>query len=119
MLQIKVVEKIKPQISFSIMFSIMPFMRYVKKCGGAGETTDDNIKRSMRFTYCINKTTGTHSEYLIFVTFSRQKWFRERASICAFLFHAESVHRSDCRKPMPRILFSVPFGQFRRQLLSL
>ena len=37
--------------------------------GRAGHTTNDNIIRRMRISCWITKATGTHSEYVIFVTF--------------------------------------------------
>ena len=35
----------------------------------------------MRFACWINKATGIHSEYVIFIAFPQQQWLRERASI--------------------------------------
>jgi len=40
------------------------------KCGTSRKATDNNIKRRMRFAWWITKTTGTHSEYVIFSAFS-------------------------------------------------
>jgi len=35
----------------------------------------------MRVAYWILKAASTHSEYVIFIAFPRQKWFRESASM--------------------------------------
>jgi hypothetical protein len=37
-------------------------MRYVKKYGTAGQTTDGNVMRRMRVALWINNATNTHSE---------------------------------------------------------
>jgi hypothetical protein len=50
-----------------------------EKYGTARQTTDDNIIRRMRFACWITEATDTHSEYVIRITFRRQKWLRERA----------------------------------------
>jgi len=39
----------------------------MEKCGSAGQATDDNITRCVRFTCWITKATGTHSEYVILI----------------------------------------------------
>jgi hypothetical protein len=36
-------------------------MRYVEKYGRAGQATDDNITRRMRFACWMTKVTDTHS----------------------------------------------------------
>ena len=41
----------------------------MEKYGTARQTTDDSIIWRMRFLYCINKATDTHSEYVIFIAF--------------------------------------------------
>ena len=53
----------------------------VDKNGRARESTDDNIKRRMRFARRITKATETHSEYVIINAFPGQQWLRERASM--------------------------------------
>ena len=55
-----------------------------KKYGTAGEATNDNKTRRMRFASWIIKVTDTHSKYGILDAFPRQKWFRERASISRY-----------------------------------
>jgi hypothetical protein len=76
---------------------IIPFMKYVEKCGKTRQATDDNTMRRMRFTCCINKTTDTQSEYVILIFFPQQQWFREGAQCyiaCALpvLFAFISLH---------------------------
>jgi hypothetical protein len=39
-------------------------MDNVEKYCGAGQATDGNIIRRMRFARCIPKATDTHSEYV-------------------------------------------------------
>jgi hypothetical protein len=51
----------------------------MEKYGTAGQTTDDNIIRHMRFACWITKATGTHPEYEIIVAFAGQNSLRERA----------------------------------------
>jgi hypothetical protein len=53
----------------------------VEKYGRAGQATDDNIIRRMRFEYWVTKSTDTHSEYIILIAFPLQQWLRERASM--------------------------------------
>jgi len=39
----------------------------------------------MRFSCWITKATNTQSEHVIFITFPRQQWLRERASIRRYM----------------------------------
>jgi len=45
----------------------------VGKCGRASQAKDDNTVRRMRLACWITKATDTHLEYVIFITFPRQK----------------------------------------------
>jgi len=47
----------------------------------AGQATDDNKNRVMRFSRKITQATDTHTEYVTLVAFPRQQWLRERASM--------------------------------------
>jgi hypothetical protein len=47
--------------------------------GTARQATDHNITRRMYIACWMNKATGTHSEYVIFIAFSRQQWLGESA----------------------------------------
>ena len=49
------------------------------KCGRVGQTTDDNIIRSVRVARSVTKATDTHSEYVILIFFPLHQWLRERA----------------------------------------
>jgi hypothetical protein len=52
------------------------------------DRTDDNKIRRKRFACRITKATDTHSEYVIFIVFSRQQWLRERASMLRYTYVA-------------------------------
>jgi hypothetical protein len=54
-------------------------MRQCGKYGTAGQTTDDNILRSMRFACWVIKATDTHSQYVILIASRCQKLLRQRA----------------------------------------
>jgi hypothetical protein len=54
----------------------------MKKYGTARQPTDDNM---VRFACWITKATNTHSEYVTLISFARQQWLRERASILHLL----------------------------------
>jgi hypothetical protein len=49
----------------------------------------------MRVACWIPKATDTHSEYAIFITFPRQQWFHERASMLRYTYIACLVLRND------------------------
>ena len=51
----------------------------MEKYGTAGQATDDNIIRRMRFALWITKATDTHSQYVILIALPQQQWLRERA----------------------------------------
>ena len=51
----------------------------MKKCSTAGQATDDNIIRHMRFACWITNAADTHFENVILIAFPLQHWFRERA----------------------------------------
>jgi hypothetical protein len=63
----------------------------VEKYGRARQATNDNIIRRMRFACWINNATDTHSEYVILITFLRQKCLLERASILRYTYSASFV----------------------------
>ena len=61
---------------------IVSFMRKCgKKYGKARQVTDDNTIQRMRFVCWITKATDTLSEHIILITFPRQQWLCERASM--------------------------------------
>jgi hypothetical protein len=86
MFQIKVVEKIKTRILFSIIFfrKSCRLWNNEEKYGRARQATGDSIVRSMRIACWVIKATDTHSEYVILTAFPRQQWLRERASILSY-----------------------------------
>jgi hypothetical protein len=53
----------------------------VVKHGKLRPPTDDNVIQRVRIACWITKATDTHSEYAILVSFPRQQWLRERASV--------------------------------------
>jgi hypothetical protein len=52
-----------------------------KKYSRAGQATDDNIIRRMRFACWVTKATNKHSECVIISAFPRQQWLCESASM--------------------------------------
>jgi hypothetical protein len=59
-----------------------------KKCGTAGGPTEDSITRPMRFACWETKATKSHLEYVILISFPRQQWVPERASILRYTYNA-------------------------------
>jgi hypothetical protein len=59
---------------------------------------DDNIIRRMRVECCVTKAKNTHSEYAIFLGFSRQHWLRERASVLRYTYIICLVGIQDIRQ---------------------
>ena len=53
----------------------------MEKYGTAGQATDHNIIRCMRFACWITKATDTHIDYVIIIAFPRQQWLYERATM--------------------------------------
>jgi hypothetical protein len=60
----------------------------VEKCCAAGEATDDNITRGTRFACWISMATHTYSKCVILITFPRQQWYRESASLLCYTYTA-------------------------------
>jgi hypothetical protein len=56
----------------------------VAKYGTAGQATDGNIIRRMRFACWMTKATDTHSEYVILIALPRRQLLRERASMLRY-----------------------------------
>jgi hypothetical protein len=54
----------------------------------AGQATDDDIIRRMRFACWITRATETRSEYVILIAFPRQQLLRERASMLRYTYIA-------------------------------
>jgi len=83
MFQTKVVEEIKTQFVCVFFFfrNSCRLWDNVGKYGTAGQATDDNIIRRVRFACWVIKATDAHSEYAIVIAFPRQQWLRQRASM--------------------------------------
>jgi hypothetical protein len=92
MFQTEGVQKIKTHFMFCNFVPKSCHLWHVEKYGRAGQAVDDNIIRRMRFACWINKATDTHLEYVILITFPRQKKFRERASVVRYTFIACPVY---------------------------
>ena len=60
----------------------------VEKHGRVRQATDGNIIRRLRFAFWITKAADTHSEYVIPITFPRQQWLLERASLLRYVYIA-------------------------------
>ena len=61
----------------------------MENCGRARQATDGNVILCMRFAYRITKAMiHTHSEYVIFITFRRQQWLRERSLMLRYTYIA-------------------------------
>jgi hypothetical protein len=59
----------------------------VAKYGTAGQSTDDNIIRRMRFACWVTKTRiHTHTQYILLTTFPQQQWLRERAPTLRYTY---------------------------------
>ena len=56
-------------------------MRSCGKLCRAGQATDDNTIRLLRFACWISKVTDTHPEDVMFIAFPRQQWSNLRASM--------------------------------------
>jgi hypothetical protein len=63
----------------------------VKKYATAGQATDGNKIRLMRFACWVTKATDTYSEYVMLTAFPRQQWLRESASILHYTYIASLV----------------------------
>jgi len=50
----------------------------------AGQVTDKNILRLVRFACWINE--ATHSEYVILIAFPRQNWLSERTLMLRYTY---------------------------------
>jgi hypothetical protein len=57
----------------------------VEKRGGAGEATNDCIRRCMRFSCWINKATDIQTQYVILLAVPWQRWLRERACVTLYV----------------------------------
>ena len=60
----------------------------MEKYGTAGQATEGNIIRYMRFACWIPKATDAHWEYVIIIAFLLQQWLSESALILRYTYIA-------------------------------
>jgi len=60
----------------------------VEKYGTARQASNNSIIGRIPFTCCINRTTDTHSDSILFIAFPRQQWWRESALILRYMYTA-------------------------------
>jgi hypothetical protein len=87
MFQTKVVEEIKTHILCSIFFLNRTVYETMWKNIVEADRPQMTIWR-MRIACWITKATDTHSEYVILITFPRQQWLHERASMSRYTYNA-------------------------------
>jgi hypothetical protein len=64
----------------------------------------------MRVTCWISRTTRAHAQnYVIFIAFPRQKWFRERASILRFMYTASLVKNGTPSTSIDQIMLVLAY----------
>ena len=96
MFQMKVVEKIKTLILYTITFSQKSYRLRdnVEKYYRAGQVTDD-----MSTACCIPQATQTHththSEYVTLIVFPPQQWLHERPSVLRYTYTACLVRMAE------------------------
>jgi len=56
----------------------------VERYARAGQATDGNIVRLVRFAWWLTKPTETHSEYVILIAFTQDQWLHERATVSLY-----------------------------------
>ena len=60
----------------------------LKEYGRAGQATDDNTIRHMRFACWVTKATDTHTECVVLTAFPLRQWLHERASLLRYTYVA-------------------------------
>jgi hypothetical protein len=92
---------------FNNFFFLSPAVYEImwKKYCRAGQSKDDNTMRRMRNECWISKARNTHSEYVLLVTFPRQKWLRERACHIIRTYKRRFRIRGTC--PPPSLFISL------------
>ena len=86
----------------------------MEKYGRAGQATDDNIIRRMRFACWITKATDMHSEYVILIPLPRRQWLRERTSVLRYTYLACLVYAAVSNQQLMKFVPRV----FRRTLVT-
>jgi hypothetical protein len=96
----------------------------VEKYCRAGQSTDDNIIRRMRFAFWITEATDMHSECVMPIAFPLQQWLHERASMLRYTYSAAClVHDFVFRekfhmKPGPVLNWYGTVGTGRSRMMS-
>jgi hypothetical protein len=81
MFQTKFVEEIETHFLVSKFFrKSYRLYNEVKLCK-VGQPTEANAMRRIRFACWIVKTTDSHAEHIVLISFPLQNWLHERASI--------------------------------------
>jgi len=62
----------------------------------AGQATDDNIIKCMRFACCITKATDTHSEYIILIFL----FIVRRTQQCGAKLRYATINKATCFDPL-------------------
>ena len=83
-----------------------------KKSGRACLATDDNVAHAL--SGWLTKATNTHTESVILISFPRQQWLRERASVLQLYVRFLSCY--SCLYFM-LTLIPFPFVKFRRTVM--
>jgi hypothetical protein len=95
----------------------------VEKYRTAGQATDDNMVRRMRFAWWVTKVTNTHSQYVILIAFPRQQWLRERVSLLLYVHLTSSAvlcwHNHTYLISGHFLLFSVPVVTLCTSILNI
>ena len=74
----------------------------MEKLGTAGQDTEHDIRRRMRFDCGIPKATNTHSQHVIFIAFPLQQWLQWRASKLHYTYTACPVPHN-CNERLSRL----------------
>jgi hypothetical protein len=89
MFHAKLVEKLNARILclINIFLKSRRSWNNVEKYCRAGQATDGNVIRRMRFACWKPKATNTHTEYVTLITFLLQQWLHERVSTLRYTFY--------------------------------
>jgi hypothetical protein len=91
MFQTKAVKKIKTNINVHSTLSENRAVNAIKR-EIVVQPTDDKVRWHMRVAWWINKTTDTHSEYIILIKFTRKQQLCERASLLRYTYISYRVY---------------------------
>jgi len=88
MFQTKVIEEIKSYVQYFFLRKSCHLWDNVEKHSSTREAEEANIIWRMRIAWWTPKGTNTHSEYVIHVAFTQQKYWHERASLLVYKYIA-------------------------------